>query len=290
MDYCDRCRKNIAMMYISGKTKLCLDCYNQWMADVYGLDADSFQYPKNIAVTDKQGDLHFFNLHHIFFGAMVHWDADEENGEYHIEMDVSPEVPASRQVHDFHKKIVEKLWNRSLEKHTIDGYELTSLQDHGNLDIRYSSEQKKTVIVIDGKDFSADEFMKLLSSYEGWTMQFQIRSAADDVLKENERLMPVDVSKETILEELRLAIFYFSESKTADDVQFVSYKNVSGLEEAVYKVIDKLEFLTKVVPPDEYTEIGRSMMRMLLAIETDDDTFPEFLVAQIREIIRDKYV
>jgi len=32
------------------------------------------------------------------------------------------------------------------------------------------------------------------------------------------------------------------------------------------------------------------MMRMLLAIETDDDSFPEFLVSQIKEIIRDKYV
>lgn len=75
-----------------------------------------------------------------------------------------------------------------------------------------------------------------------------------------------------------------------DDVQFVSYKNVSGLEDAVYKIIDKLEFLTKVLTPDEYSEIGRSMMRLLLAIETDDDSFPEFLVSQINEIIRDKYV
>ena len=129
MEYCDRCKKNIAMMYISGKTKLCLDCYNQWMAEVYGLDVDSFQYPKNIAVTDRQGDLHFFNLHHIFFGSMVHWDADEENGDYHVEMDAPSEEPADRQLHNFHKKIAEKLWNRSLEKHSIDGYELTSLQE-----------------------------------------------------------------------------------------------------------------------------------------------------------------
>ena len=290
MEYCDRCKKNIAMMYISGKTKLCLDCYNQWMAEVYGLDVDSFQYPKNIAVTDRQGDLHFFNLHHIFFGSMVHWDADEENGDYHVEMDAPSEEPADRQLHNFHKKIAEKLWNRSLEKHSIDGYELTSLQDHGNLDIRYSDERNETVVVIDGKTFSADEFMELLKTYEGWTMQFQIRSASDDVLKENERLMPVDASKETILEELRQAIFYFSEAKNADDVQFVSYKNVSGLEDAVYKIIDKLEFLTKVLTPDEYSEIGRSMMRLLLAIETDDDSFLEFLVSQIKEIIRDKYV
>ena len=115
MEYCDRCKKKIAMMYISGKTKLCLDCYNQWMAEVYGLDADSFQYPKNIAVTDRQGDLHFFNLHHIFFGSMVHWDADEENGDYHVEMDAPSEEPADRQLHNFHKKIAEKLWKRLQE-------------------------------------------------------------------------------------------------------------------------------------------------------------------------------
>lgn len=185
------------------------------MADVYDLNADSFQYPKNIAITDKQGDLHFFSLHHIFMGSMVHWNADEENGSYHVEMDAPPEEPADRQIHNFHKKIVEKLWNRSLEKHTIDGYELTSLQDHGNLDIRYSNEKNETVFVIDGKTFSAEKFMELLRTYEGWTMQFQIRSASDGVLKENERLMPVDVSKESILEELKLALFFFSvKSKT----------------------------------------------------------------------------
>ena len=119
-------------------------------------------------------------------------------------------------------------------------------------------------------------------------MQFQIRSASDDVLKENERLMPVDVSKESILEELKLALFYFSEVKNGD-AYFVSYKNVSGLEEAVFKIIDKLEFLTKVLPSEECTEIGRAMVRILITVETDDDYFPEFLVAQIKEIIRDKY-
>lgn len=84
------------------------------MAALCGLDQDPFEYPKGIAVSDKDDELHYFRLSHMYFGSMIRWQADEQNGDYEIIEHGSVDEPASLQNARFHRKIVKSVWNRTL--------------------------------------------------------------------------------------------------------------------------------------------------------------------------------
>ena len=45
--------------------------------------------------------------------------------------------------------------------------------------------------VIDGRPVSLEELGKMLASYEGWTLQYQIREKSEPIVKEEEELVPV---------------------------------------------------------------------------------------------------
>lgn len=281
---CDCCHKQPAQIYVKGEGKYCVDCYNSTFADLYNWDNDAFQYTRDIAVTDKAGDLHYFHLSHLFFGNMVRWEAVEHGGSYEIVMRGTQITPAKVQIQEFHRKIAETLWNRTTEKNDTSLPEY-SLKDHGNIDIRYSEEENGIIFVIDGRKFSPAEFSSMLEEYEGWTIQYQIRDKGRDILKEKEMLIPVEMTKKALVSELESAIFSFSKSKYIDDIQFVSYKNTSSLFDYIIRVIDKLEYMWEDGRREEAEETGKEMIRILQAVETDDDQFPEYEISLIENII-----
>ena len=80
-------------------------------------------------------------------------------------------------------------------------------------------------------------------------------------------------------------IFSFSKSKYIDDIQFVPYKNTSSLFDYIIRVIDKLEYMWEDGRREEAEETGKEMIRILQAVETDDDQFPEYEISLIENII-----
>ena len=70
---CDICGKDPALIHIKDVGNFCLDCHNERMAAMCGLDHDLFQYPRDVAVTDKDGEWHYFQLSHMYFGSMIRW-------------------------------------------------------------------------------------------------------------------------------------------------------------------------------------------------------------------------
>ena len=98
-------------------------------------------------------------------------------------------------------------------------------------------------------------------------------------------LIPVEMTKKALVSELESAIFSFSKSKYIDDIQFVSYKNTSSLFDYIIRVIDKLEYMWEDVRREEAEETGKEMIRILQAVETDDDQFPEYEISLIENII-----
>ena len=137
--------------------------------------------------------------------------------------------------------------------------------------------------MIDGKPFSLQELGDLLEGYEGWTMQFQMRDRTEPIVKENEFLLPVELTNEALLSELSHAIWSFSEDD--GDVPFISYKNTSNLSEAVFGIIKKLEVMAHNYPPEMTIETGKAMIALLEAVETDDDFFPNYEIDMIGELI-----
>ena len=188
---CDICGKEPALIHIEGVGNFCLDCHNNRMAAKCGLDHDPFDYPRDVAVTDKDGELHHVRLSHMYFGPMIRWQANEQNGSYEIVERGSVDEPAALQIARFHKKIVDSVWNRTLSVTKTAWGEHVSLEDHGNIDIRYSSDDAGLSFVIDGKPVSLEELGEMLESYEGWTLQYQIREKSEPIVKEDEELVSV---------------------------------------------------------------------------------------------------
>ena len=282
---CGMCHEKPAMIHLKGEGDFCLDCHKKRMSYKLGLDDDHFEYPDEVMFTDKEGNLHSFHLSHIILGTVVRWMAFENGGEYEIIMRTSVEESFPTQISSFYRKIADTLWNKSLTETSSAWGPDRSLEDHGNIDIQYSSETDEVYFVIDGKRYSLEEFGELLEPYEGWTLQYQIREKSEDRVKEKEYMMPVELTRETLIYELKHAIYSFSDSKDIEDDQFVSYKNTGYLFDAIVKVIDKFEYYYNRVTREEAVEVGEEMIEILQAIETDDDSFPEVEISLIENII-----
>lgn len=95
-----------------------------------------------------------------------------------------------------------------------------------------------------------------------------IHNASDPILKEDEYLVPVYITKTSLIDELKTAINIYS------DNGFISYKETFKFDEVFFKIIDKLEILAHSEKRDEALEAGREMVRIMKSIETDDDYFP----------------
>lgn len=282
---CDICGKKSAMIHIEGEGNFCLDCHNERMSSRFGMDKNSFNYPAEAAFTDKDGNLHFFRLTHMFLGNMIRWQAVECGGCYEVVMLASIGDSVVGQISGFYRKISDTLWNRTLEEGSSEWETGEALKDHGNIDIQYSADTEEVSFVIDGKQFSLKEFGRMLESYAGWTLQYQVRDKSEERVKENEFLMPVELTREALLGELRQAIFTFSDSKDIDHVQFVSYENTDKLFDAIVRVTDKLELLCSKGPLEEAVKVGEEMIGILEETETDDDFFPEYEISMIEQII-----
>ena len=100
-----------------------------------------------------------------------------------------------------------------------------------------------------------------------------VRETGDHLLH-----MPVRVGQDTLPNELEMLLTFVSKGN------FVSYKNVSLAEVLIWFVLEKLEAYYKTCPKE--AEIaGEKMISILESLETDDDTFPEYSIQHIRDMI-----
>ncbi len=66
---------------------------------------------------------------------------------------------------------------------------------------------------------------------------------------------------------------------------FLSYKRESSCEEALYERIDELEALFNYGDRDNAVEVAEKMKERLSSIETDSDSFPEYLLTLIDQAV-----
>ena len=100
------------------------------------------------------------------------------------------------------------------------------------------------------------------------------------VLEKGEHLlqMPVRIGPDTLPDELEMLLTFVSKGN------FISYKNVSQAQILIWFVLEKLEAYYKACP-EEARIAGEKMISFLEKLATDDDTFPEYDVDRIRDII-----
>jgi hypothetical protein len=247
-----------------------------------GVD-DTFHYPDTMAVREPNGSLHTFHIEHMIMGDTVCWDAFEQNGIYHFReiSDIGSNGTESAQ--RFFRKIVEGVCTKSLcesEQRTDnllhrDG-KYISLRDKGTINIIEDEDRGYQIgFEIDGIKFRGEDLEKLLGGFQGLSLRYQIQDASDPILKEDEYLVPVYITKTSLIGELKTAINIYS------DRGFISYKDTLKFSEVFYKIIDKLEVLAHSEKRDKALEAGRDMVRIMKSIETDDDYLPIYEIELI---------
>lgn len=90
--------------------------------------------------------------------------------------------------------------------------------------------------------------------------------------------LPVRIGPDTLPDELEMLLTFVSKGN------FISYKNVSQAQILIWFVLEKLVAYYQA-SPEEATAAGEKMISILESLETDDDTFPEYDIDRIRDII-----
>ena len=261
---CDICKKEPVRIHIEGQGNYCLKCYNTMILERIEVD-DTFQYPDTMAVREPNGNLHIFRIEHMIMGDTVCWDAFGQNSIYHFREISDIESNGAATAQRFFRKIVEGVCTKSLceFEHRADNLlyrdgKYISLRDKGTINIIEDEDRGYRVgFEIDGIKFSGEDLEKLLGGFSGFSLQYQIHDASDPVLKEDEYLVPVYITKTSLIDELNTAINIYS------DRGFVSYKEAFKFDEVFFKIIDKLEILAHSEKRDEALEAGREMVRIM---------------------------
>ena len=305
---CSICKSNPALIHIDGVGDFCQNCFNKRMAARYGLDAEAYDYPEIAAFTDKDGNLHRFRLSHMFFGTRVRWDAAEIGGAYEIGMYAHRDDTPADQIGRFFAKVSEVLWNRTFEQaeqiapETIPGEAVENaaenaaadvsgrsgkriLADHGNIDIRYAEGESCVSFVIDGQPVSLEELGEMLSGYEGWTLQYQIRDQGEDRVREDQVLIPVEITKKALIRELNQVIQTYGEADQHEKNVYVPFGKVPNLELEMERVIQKLGYMCSSRSMEEAVDTGEEMIRFLRNVYSEEEWFPETMIRLIEKTI-----
>ena len=115
-----------------------------------------------------------------------------------------------------------------------------------------------------------------LFPFSDFSMRYQIQDASDPILKEDEHLVIVYITKASLIDEVNRAIY--------SDRGFISYKDAMKFDKMFYKITYKLEILAHTKKRNDALETGREMVRIIKEIETDD-YFPLYNIEAIRRIV-----
>lgn len=283
---CDICKKEPARVFIKGQGKYCLKCYNTMALEESGTN-DTYQYPDTVAIREANGKLHIFHIEHVVMGDIVSWEAFEQKGNYHFREISDITMNGFLAAQKFFRKIVEGVCTKCLveDKFPADNLlyregKYLSLRDKGIINIIEDEDRNYQVAFeIDGIKFSGEDLEKLLGPFPGFSMRYQIQDASNPILKEEEYLVPVYITKASLIDELSRAVNIHSDSG------FISYKDTAKFDETFYQIIQKLEILAHSRKRDDALDAGREMVRIIKEIETDDDYFPLYNIEAIRKIV-----
>lgn len=274
---CDTCKKEPVRIEITGRGHYCLKCYNEMLLKEFGID-NTFDYAEAIVVMEPDGAMHTFKVEHMILGGIVSWDAYEQDGNYHFREISDIDANGTATAQKFFQKVVEGVCTKSLKEDPFGVSNLAyqdgkyfSLRDKGTINIIQDEDRGFEIgFEIDGRRFRGEDLEKLLGVYPGFSLRYQIRDASEAILKEDEYLVPVRITKQSLIDELEFAINIHSNRG------FISYKDTLAFDDAFYKITDKLEVLIHSEKKNDAIAAGREMVRRMTHIETDDDYFPVY--------------
>lgn len=285
---CDICRTKEANIHIAGEGHYCCDCNNSRIAELYGINYLK-QYAREVVIDDAQKRPHTFEIRNYLTPMYSEWTAIEQGDGYEFNVMTAPEDDQVAALVKLHRKIYAGLQHQSLKRddsefHLSNALQLEDGQYHlhqtGYGRIGYDPETRRHCLFIDGRKVSADDFLTMLSMYEGFNLFFQINDQSDDILETDSVLVPHRINAEVILESVEACLGLF-----LDKHSFLSYKRESDLSSALFKCWDEFELLCHYGEREIARSVGQKLINRLKKIENDTDDFPNYHIYLINSIM-----
>jgi hypothetical protein len=159
---------------------VCRDCYNEFAANMLGIE-DYKDFEKEVTFIDCDGIEHCFQIRKKIHPTGICWEAVEFTGVdkigYSFEVHQDFEEDSNYALKRLYKKIRKGLSQKFIKREVFQGHELISFK--GNIvegriewDDRYDDRTPK--FIIDGQEYSLEEFGRMMMSCEGWNFKLEI--------------------------------------------------------------------------------------------------------------------
>ncbi len=135
---------------------------------------------------------------------------------------------------------------------------------------------------VDGKEYTSDDFVRLFSSFEGFTVNYQIADRTEPIVESDMTLLPVRIDEDTLGDELYDLLFAMTQNH---DGKFLSCKDVSAFDVLFEKLIKKLNYYYHSNPSNMGKDAGNRLIQILKEVGTDDEMFPEYEIKMVKQVI-----
>lgn len=153
---------------------MCLNCYNQEMAEELGVQAES--YPETVSIRDGEGEPHVFYLKKRLDPEGILMEAVEK-GTGHCEFEVKGDLHGNQG--ELLLELFAKI-ERGLAERFILGEELASNRLAGT--IAYDKDREEVpLVVVDGKRYKWEEIGQMLARFEGFQLKLEMVDPLDEI-------------------------------------------------------------------------------------------------------------
>jgi len=168
-----------------GYRELCTRCFNTEVAESDGLIEFEHIDFSPIDLTDCAGNTHHFHFRTRLLGPGVAVDAleirDGQPGGYQFQVIGDPEGDLLTLL----ARLIEKIRRALSVKHIREGEHGVQIGDNqvvrGRIKWDAAEEGRVPMLVIDGREFSWDEFGRMVMTFEGWQFKMEIRDKSEEL-------------------------------------------------------------------------------------------------------------
>jgi len=183
MSNCDACGVRIKDrdgIYLTGETTqlLCLRCYNELMADRFGLDFEHVEFDP-VTMQDAAGAPHTFGFQTRIFSDQLALEAHEDREEGY---EFSVVAPAEQDLYLTFQKLFERMRRELAHQHLIrdgNGFQVKDQVLRGQITCD-PDDPSVPQLIIDGRSVTWDEFTRMVSAFEGFRFKMEFLDIGEE--------------------------------------------------------------------------------------------------------------
>jgi hypothetical protein len=184
---CGRALGSGETIHVAGEGPRCYPCFNRETADRLGIDFDEPQF-QPIVLEDTEGTPHTFTFRSMLAPTGLEIEAVEiaegQRDGYRFAVLGDFEADTWELFQLLYAKMRREVATRHVHR-TESGWQLTSAQRLvGRIAWDPESEVRLPLVVIDGKPFTWEQVGHMLMTFEGFTLEAQIKDTIDGIGQE----------------------------------------------------------------------------------------------------------